>query len=133
MFIHFVYDRSHSRERNQRQLSGSSNENKQGSSTLFSVSRRFKVGQLSRETFTRFRTPPFSLSFVHPPLAPAAPALLLACPVFLAFLANLCQSATCSFFVGRAQFNSSVWCTGDYFTFPSCDPSRLLLTFDKSN
>lgn len=108
ILIHIAKDLSSFREEKKSASRGGQGDlvrrTRQGSSTLFSITRRFKVGQLSRETFTRFRTPQFSLSFALRPLVPH-PHLLhsrLLRPSPLSRPANLCQSAACSFFVGLA-------------------------------
>lgn len=68
IFLRFA--RKRNRDPGRRTGRYSKGRTRRGSSTLFSITRRFKVGQLSRETFTRFRTPQFSLSFALRPLVP---------------------------------------------------------------
>lgn len=132
IFLRFA--RKRNRDPGRRTGRYSKGRTRRGSSTLFSITRRFKVGQLSRETFTRFRTPQFSLSFALRPLVPH--------PHLPVFYAPLPSSPVLQIFVkvqhaaslsASRRFNSSAQCAGDYFTFPSCAHSHLRFTFDKSN
>ena len=114
---------------------GRASRTRQGSSTLFSIARRFKVGQLSRETSTRFRTPPFSLSFAHHPPRPPAPSLFQTSPSFslppCKSLSKCSMQLLCRWCARRSTAPFSA--TGIISPSPAVLAPASLRTFDKSN